>query len=151
MATATKPIFTEDTGEMLRLRVVSPTKSIFDGNGDLIGGHIFNGYIGKRVYLNEITDIPKFRPYRDDEGRHLMNEKGELLYRENVVPKWADLIEVVPAPPGWRPATPPRRPVPAEAALSKGRAKLSDGRSGKMRGATSSNTLRPSDVALIPE
>ena len=93
----------QDTGEMMRLRVVNPSKPIYDASGNLIGGWIYNGYIGQRVYLGNETDIPLYRPFRDEEGNHLRNSDGSLKWKKQSVPKWADLVEIVPPPRGWQP------------------------------------------------
>ncbi len=93
----------QDTGEMMRLRVARPTKPIYDAQGNLVGGWIFNGYISQRVYLGNETDIPLYRPFRDEEGNHLRNPDGSLKWKKQPVPKWADLVEIVPPPRGWVP------------------------------------------------
>jgi len=102
--TATKEqVQHKDTGENMLLRVVNPTKPIYDGQGHLIGGWIYNGYIGQRVYLGNETEIPLYRPFRDEEGNHLRNEDGSLKWKKQPVPKWAELVKMVPPPRGWQP------------------------------------------------
>ena len=36
----------QDTGEMMRLRVVNPPKTIYDAAGNKVGGSVFNGCVG---------------------------------------------------------------------------------------------------------
>lgn len=98
-----------DTGEMMRLRVVNPPNAKFTALGEMVGGHIYNGYIGQRVYLGQETDIPLYRPYRDEENNHLRNADGSLRYKKQGVPRWAELVEIVPAPRGW---VAPEAPAP---------------------------------------
>jgi len=115
--TATKEQY-QDTGEMMRLRVVNPPKTIYDAAGNKIGGSVFNGYKGYfikdadgrtvgespgRVYLGWETAIPLYRPFRDEEGNHLRNPDGSLKWKKQGVPKWAELVEILPPPRGWQP------------------------------------------------
>lgn len=104
-----------DTGEMMRLRVTNPPNAEFTTSGEMVGGNIFNGYIGQRVYLGQETDIPLYRPFRDEEGNHLSNADGTLRYKKQGVPKWGELVEIVPAPRGWEP---PEAPVPKSTAAA---------------------------------
>jgi hypothetical protein len=123
----------QDTGEMMRLRVVSPTKPQYDIHGNLIGGWTYNGYIGQRVYLGQETDIPLYRPFKDEDGNHLRNADGSLKYKKQNVPKWAELVKIVPPPRGWEPleyekAT-PVSPLAKSAGGNKGKPTKSFGRS----------------------
>lgn len=108
-----------DTGEMLRLRVVNPPNAKFTATGEMVGGHIYNGYIGQRVYLGQETDIPLYRPFRDEDGNHLTNPDGTLRYKKHKVPRWAELVEIVPAPRGWVPLEAPAPKSHAAAPLVK--------------------------------
>jgi hypothetical protein len=123
----------QDTGEMMRLRVVNPPNMKFDIHGNAIGGSIYNGYIGQRVYLGQETDIPLYRPFRDEDGHHLRNADGSLRYKKQSVPKWAELVKIVPPPRGWepeeaKPAT-PVAPLAKSAGGAKAKATKSFGRS----------------------
>jgi hypothetical protein len=109
----------QDTGEMLRLRVVNPPNAKFTATGEMVGGHIYNGYIGQRVYLGQETDIPLYRPYRDEDGNHLMNPDGTLRYKKQGVPRWGELVAIVPAPKGWEPPVAPVKKATAAAPLVK--------------------------------
>lgn len=132
-----------DTGEMLRLRVVNPPNAKFTTNGEMVGGHIFNGYIGQRVYLGQETDIPLYRPFRDEDGNHLVNPDGTLKYRKQGVPRWAELVNIVPPPKGWEaPTTPmPKSTIAAPLAKSvKGNTNRSTKTFGRSRAADSSIT-----------
>ena len=114
----------QDTGEMMRVRVVNPPNMKFDIHGNAIGGSIFNGYIGQRVYLGQETDIPLYRPFKDEDGKHLRNPDGSLRYKKQSVPKWAELVKIVPPPRGWEPLeAAPSTPV-APLAKSAGGAKV---------------------------
>ena len=122
--TATKEaVQHEDTGEMMRLRVVNPTKPQFDIHGNLVGGWTYNGYIGQRVYLGQETDIPLYRPFKDEDGTHLRNPDGSLRYKKQNVPKWAELVAMVPAPRGWEPLEAEKSTVVSALAKSKGTVK----------------------------
>lgn len=108
----------QDTGEMMRLRVVNPPKTIYDAAGNKVGGSVFNGYTGYfikdadgrtvgespgRVYLGWETAIPLYRPFRDEDGNHLRNPDGSLKWKKQKPPKWGELIEILPPPRGWQP------------------------------------------------
>lgn len=113
--TADTPTTHTDTGEMMRLRVTNPPNAEFTTAGEMVGGNIFNGYIGQRVYLGQETDIPLYRPFRDEEGNHLANPDGTLRYKKQGVPKWGELVAIIPAPRGWEP---PEAPVPKSTAAA---------------------------------
>ena len=106
--TDTATEYPQDTGEMMRLKVVNPPNAKFTTQGEMVGGHIFNGYIGQRVYLGQTTDIPLYRPYKDEDGNQLVNPDGSLRWKKQSVPRWAELVEIVPPPRGW---VPPEAPV----------------------------------------
>lgn len=115
--TDTDTQYLQDTGEMMRLKVVNPPNAKFSTQGEMINGHIYNGHIGQRVYLGQMTDLPLYRPFRDEDGNHLRNPDGTLRYKKQNVPKWGQLVEIVPAPRGWQPLeAAPARP---ESAISK--------------------------------
>lgn len=109
----------QDTGEMMRLRVVNPPNAKFTATGEMVGGHIFNGYIGQRVYLGQETDLPLYGPFRDEDGNHLRNADGTLRYKKYSVPKWGELVQIVPAPRGWVPLEEPAPKSSAAAPLVK--------------------------------
>jgi hypothetical protein len=111
----------QDTGEMMRLRVVNPTKPVYDASGNLVGGWIYNGYIGQRVYLGNETDIPLYRPFRDEEGNHLRNPDGSLKWKKQPVPKWAELVNIVPPPRGWQPLEAEKSTIVSPLAKSTGK------------------------------
>lgn len=141
--TEEKTVQHHDTGEMMRLRVVNPPNAKFTAGGEMVAGHIYNGYIGQRVYLGQETDIPMYRPFRDEEGNHLKNEDGTLKYRKQGVPRWAELVEIVPAPRGWVPLEAPAPKSTAAAPLVKsvkGRPNGSTKTFGRNRAADSSIT-----------
>jgi len=117
--TEEKTVQHQDTGEMMRLRVVNPPNAKFTADGQMVGGHVYNGYIGQRVYLGQETDIPVYRPFRDEEGNHLKNADGTLRYKKQSTPRWAELVAIIPAPRGWMPLEEPAPKSTAAAPLVK--------------------------------
>lgn len=78
------------------------------------GRFAFNGYLNSRVYLGQETEIPRWHPIRDPETQEQMRDAdGNLRWRENKKPKWAEFV-------AYEDRTPKARPSVVEAPMPKG-------------------------------
>jgi hypothetical protein len=85
--------------EVIRFRVDHPKNGRF----------FWNGYLLMRVAPGEETEIPRFHPMRDLDAEpqvQMTDSEGNLLYRENRVPRGCTFIEYA--------DNTPRRPVSAK-------------------------------------
>ena len=74
----------------------------------------FNGYLNARVYVGQETEIPRWHPVRDPETQdQLKDADGNLRWRENKVPRWAEFVR-------YEDRTPKGRPSVADAPSPKG-------------------------------
>lgn len=135
-----------DDGTNYLLRVVRPQKAQYSSDGQLINGWVYNGYEGRRVYVGQETQIPVYRPFRDEDGNHLRNPDGTLKWKKQAVPKWAELVKIVPPPRGWEPLE--AAPALAVAPIAKATGKAQKPGSTKSFGGSGARAARPSDTPI---
>jgi hypothetical protein len=69
--------------EVIRFRCTAPKNGRFG----------VNGYLRSRVFIGQETEIPRWHPVRDPEKQvQLVDEKGNLRWRENKTPTWGEFI-----------------------------------------------------------